>query len=192
MNWIFARRLCRQAGPGQPDIDCKLTAVDALTLARELPGLGRVLLVSRRDEVAPRDDPSLRLVADAASMALLETRWLLHACLVSTYGPLEWFQCLDGAGRVLARLHLLPETDFVAWDRLLAGDGDASPRCHPSQLQPLAASRAQVVRFRTRKLAGLTILEQREAWLDCAAMSRDVASRLARSEALELAHEGIE
>src|SRR3546814_12231625 len=61
------------------------------------------------------------LLAEAMQLApLLQTRRLVAASAITVEGPREWIDCVDREGRTCARLHLLPDTDYLAWDRLLA------------------------------------------------------------------------
>lgn len=100
------------------------------------------------------------LLADSRMlMPLLRVRRLVAASVITIDGPREWLECLDRRGRECARLYLLPDTDYLAWDALL--NGDALPAQvtqesrEPCRVRPLSA---QCVCFVLHQLAGLSVL----------------------------------
>lgn len=151
-----------------------------------LPALGNVLYVPMRPGGSTvRELPRGLLVEAMQLVPLLQTRWLMAASMITVEGPREWIECMDREGRACARLHLLPDTDYLAWDRLLAGDGPM-PAVKPAHWlrHPRPAS-AQVLRFHTRRLAGLDVLGA-EATAAVSPLSRQLAGRIARAEAVSL------
>ncbi len=129
-------------------------------LATRLPVLGSVLYLPARSPT--RLDlplPPGWLVERRELVALLHTHELVVASMIGADGPREWIDCMDANGEFCARLHLLPDTDYLAWDALLA-QGRAMPSA-PLQSGRLAcrAASAELVCFATRRLGGLDVLE---------------------------------
>ncbi len=72
------------------------------------------------------------LLVEAMQLApLLQTRWLL-ASMITVEGSRKWIECVDREGRCWARLYLLPDTDYLAWDRLRACGGPV-PAARPAR-----------------------------------------------------------
>ena len=160
--------------------------VTPVRLIAGLPALGNVLYVPMRPGSSTVRELPRGLLVEAMQLApLLQTRWLMAASMITVEGPREWIECMDREGCVCARLHLLPDTDYLAWDRLLAGDGPM-PAAKPAHWlrHPCPAS-AQVLRFHARRLAGLDVLGA-EATAVVSALSRQLAGRIARAEAVPL------
>jgi hypothetical protein len=100
-----------------------------LTLQRALealPQLGTVLWLHRPspDRAFPRarllssgvlllDHPALGGLADCATVKAF--------CAVTAHGPREWLEFDDAQGEAIARLYLLPDTDYLTWDAMLSG-----------------------------------------------------------------------
>ncbi|KRE85435.1 hypothetical protein ASG75_07530 [Rhodanobacter sp. Soil772] len=148
-----------------------------------LPALGSVLYVPMRPGGSTvRELPRGLLVEAMQLVPLLQTRWLMAASMITVEGPREWIECMDREGRACTRLHLLPDTDYLAWDRLLAG-GEPMPASKPARwLRPASA---QVLRFHTRRLAGLDVLGA-EATAAVSPLSRQLAGRIAHAETVPL------
>jgi len=155
-------------------------------LARWLPRLGSLLYLHAALAREIADEPPSRvLVTQWMVTPLLATCWLVAASAITDEGPREWCECVDRAGRVRACLHLLPDTDYLAWDELMAAD---LARCLPPPAPgtlPFRADGARVVSFRLRQLAGSLLLEQ------CAATSLSscgarMAKHIARVAAVAL------
>ena len=125
------------------------------------------------------------LVARRELAPLFDTRELVAASMIGVDGPREWIDCMDAQDRPCARLHLLPDTDYLAWDALL---GEARPlpaaRLRPEQLVCRAAS-ATLLHFRHRRLGALRLLET-EPLMRVSALGRGIASDVARAAAVEL------
>jgi hypothetical protein len=159
------------------------------SLVEGLPSLGNVLYVPMCfDGMANRETPRGLLIESIQLMPLLQTRALIVASTITVEGPREWIECVDRDGLPCARLYLLPDTDYLAWDALLAGGGPmpflpfaklpgGSPDARPAS--------AQLLRFHTRRLAGLDVLSS-EIATQVSSLSRHLASRIARMEAVPL------
>ena len=155
-------------------------------LLQRLPTLGNVLLVLPTGS-STWHEPMPGMVLDAALLAWRDARWLVTTSAITEDGPHEWCQILDAGGRGLGRLHLLPDSDYLAWDRL------TEPVSHSRRAQVALASpailaapgRAAVVRFRRRRLAGLHVLVALAPAAPRSAVCHRVTRRLARTEALE-------
>jgi hypothetical protein len=116
---------------------------------------------------------------------LFSTHELLASSMISADGPREWIDCMDGLGRPCARLHLLPDTDYFAWDALLA-DSRPLPAV-PLRLERLAcrAASATLLHFRHRQLGALQLLETLPL-AQVSALGRGIARDVARAAAVEL------
>ena len=155
-------------------------------LASRLSLLGGVLYLS-----TPRPAQSDLLVASGWLVArpelapLFDTRELVAASMIGAEGPREWIDCMDAQGRPCARLHLLPDTDYLAWDALLAGSRllPAAP-LRPERIVCRAAS-ATLVQFRHRRVSALQLLETMPL-AQVSALGREIAGEVARAAAVEL------
>ena len=174
--------LCRRA-PVSP-VQRRCFRISPLQLAEHLPRLGQVLYVADARPLAALDEPPAGWLVEQCELApLLHTHWLVAASMVGDDGPREWLECLDRRGNACARLHLLPDTDYLAWDALLA-TGVPTPEavrgCHA--MRPRDAC---VTCFRRRHLAGLLALG-RAAATPVSALGREIAQRIAQAEAVRL------
>lgn len=152
----------------------------------QLPALGSVLYIPMRTTaLEPLGVPNRCLVDNALLAPLLRTHTIRIACAITTEGPREWIDCLDGQDLPCARMHLLPDTDYLAWDAL-AGCGHpiAELKTTTSALEGSPVS-ARMLRFRTYPLAGLRVLAADDAGT-LSRLSRDLAGRIARDEVLPL------
>jgi hypothetical protein len=115
---------------------------------------------------------------------LLRVHWLVAASVIGSDGPHEWLECRARDGRLCARLHLLPDSDYLGWDALLAAGAPvpAMGRRRPDD-ERLAA--AQLLDFRCRQLAGLEVLEALPA-VGVSALGGGIARGIARAEGLAL------
>jgi hypothetical protein len=186
-GWLATRSalLCRHAP--RPLIAQRSRRIAPESLLSALPGLGCVLYLHTTSAAqAPHDVPLPGwLVAERALAPLLETRWLLGTGMVTDDGPREWLECMDGLGRIRARLHLLPDTDYLAWDALMNADETHHGTSAPSHLMPLRPDSAVVTSFGVRELGGLRLLRQsRPAALS--SLGGRIAARIAHAESAAL------
>jgi len=159
-------------------------AMTGSELATRLPWLGSVLfLPARRPAREGVRMPRGWLAGSAAMSTLLQVEELRLSSMIGPSGPREWIDGVDAQGHFCARLHLLPDTDYLAWDALLqrAMPLPAAPLC-PGQLTCMAGS-AGIVGFHTRRLAALQILEA-EPLRHVSALGREIAREVARHAAL--------
>lgn len=128
-------------------------------LAARLPLLGGVLyLPACARPHASRELVSGWLVERADLAGLLHVEELRASSMIGADGPREWIDGFDAGGQFCVRLHLLPDTDYLAWDALLSGGSPlpAAPVC-PGEVACKAAM-AQLVCFRTVRLASFDLL----------------------------------
>lgn len=125
-------------------------------LARSLPALGSVLYESMC--LGGGELPCGLLVESAWLAPLLQGGRVAAASTITIEGPREWIECLDDDNRCRARLHLLPDTDYLAWDGML----DRAALCSTPISIPVSPTHrpvaAQLLRFHLRPLAGLELL----------------------------------
>lgn len=151
-------------------------------LARRLPALGSVLYLPC---AVPAEAAAPGLLVECRDLApLLGVRWLVAASVIGSDGPHEWLECRAGDGRLLARLHLLPDSDYLGWDALLSIGVSVPAACGPgSGDERIEAARLQA--FRCRRLAGLTLLDALPA-ARVSALGSELARGIARAEGLAL------
>jgi hypothetical protein len=110
-------------GSAPPLPSCK--PFDLPRFAEWLPRLGAVLWLDRRDG---HRAPS-RATIGARGVLLLDhpALGLLGHCVAATahtqvtaQGPREWLAFRDAEGSTQAKLYLLPDTDYLAWDEMAA------------------------------------------------------------------------
>jgi hypothetical protein len=174
-------------------------AIDWYRLSDWLARLGPMLWLHRDggDRAFPRarllhqgvlllDHPSL-----AAFSSCVELR--AHSA-IGTHGPREWLELIDAQGLCSARLYLLPDADYLAWDAMLGECAivrsqaqvperwrahTAFLRCALRRLR--VAWRAQVVRFPLLQLPCLRVLGVREP-VELSALGRQIAAAITRDE----------
>ncbi|MEP6896952.1 MAG: hypothetical protein ABI870_00345 [Rhodanobacter sp.] len=143
-----------------------------------LPCLGSVLYVPMHPHASsvwlmPRG----LLVADMRLAPLLQARWLVAASTITVDGPREWIECMDRDRRLCARLYLLPDTDYLAWDALLAnGEPATNPDRRPTPAWPASA---QLLCFHRYRLGGLDVLDG-ETSTGASPLSTQLAGHIAR------------
>lgn len=142
------------AEPGE-----RVLRVSPAALAHWLPMLGSVLYVPARATADSRVRLPDNLLSESTLLTpLLRTRYLRVLGTVGADGPREWIECLDARGDVLAQVHLLPDTDYLAWDNLPNGclplDG-VMPR---RRMSTFRGAGAHLVRFRCQSLATFSCL----------------------------------
>jgi hypothetical protein len=172
------------AGAWFADPDERCLRVTPHALAQWLPLLGSVLYVpSRIAEYASARTPEYLLSESPLLMPLLRTCFLRVFGVVSADGPREWIDCLDARGEIVAQLHLLPDTDYLAWDNLpndCAIVDELPRRCRVRMFRGAAL---HLIRFRCQSLATMTCLGEASppqvSFLGCA-----VAQAIAGSQPL--------
>lgn len=151
-------------------------------LARDLAALGPLLcLWSESPQAAPTVSRHL-LVGAPELQVLARPGYLCHACAVTVDGPREWLTACDEQGIARLQLHLLPDTDYLAWDALIAG------ACELARIGPLPAfrsSRARRLRFITQPLGPCELLCVRGGGA-AGALSWRTARALAHAEGVRL------
>ncbi|MGH8156754.1 MAG: hypothetical protein ACREPQ_01415 [Rhodanobacter sp.] len=151
-------------------------------LARSLPALSSVLYEPMQPSgAATWELPRGLLVESMPLVPLLQGRRLAAVSTITVEGPREWIECVDGDDRLRARLHLLPDTDYLAWDALLDRAEPASAPTSTGWSYACPAAGAQLLRFHLRRLAGLDVLGG-EVVVRVSPLSRQLAGQIARVE----------
>ncbi|OOG47486.1 hypothetical protein B0E52_03665 [Rhodanobacter sp. C06] len=156
--------------------------ITPLQLARHLPAAGCVLYLpcaARVDETVP----SL-LVGRCELAPLLRVRWLVAASAIGSDGPHEWLECRARDGRLCARLHLLPDSDYLGWDALLAAGAPVPAAC-ATRPDDARIAAARLLEFRCRRVAGIDLLDASPA-ADISTLGGGIARGIARVEGLVL------
>jgi len=161
-------------------------------LLRHLPSLGNVLYLPTSPSLLAIEEPTRGLLVETMRLApLLRTRYLAAASVITSEGPREWIDCVDRLGQRCARLYLLPDTDYLAWDALsntTATMTSTDPAIqHASVLRHTKSASAHVLRFHWRQLAGLDVLSA-EAATQISALSEHLIGQVAAAEAVPLRH----
>ena len=141
------------ADPGE-----RVLRVSPVALAHWLPMLGSVLYVPSRTNDMRSRLPHNLLCESPLLTPLLRTRYLRVLGTVSADGPREWIECLDVRGDVLAQVHLLPDTDYLAWDTLPSGCLPLDSVAIQRRASTFRGAAAHLVRFRCQSLATLSCL----------------------------------
>lgn len=133
--------------------------VSPIALVHWLPLLGSALYVPSRT-VAPAAErvPENLLSESPLLTPLLHTRFLRALGVVSADGPREWIDCLDARGEVLAQVHLLPDSDYLAWDNLPGGCLPLEHVTIDRRVKVFRGAAAHLVRFRCQSLATFSCL----------------------------------
>jgi hypothetical protein len=177
--------------------------LDFANLAECLPRLGAVLWLDRSE----RHRASSRAKIDSGRVTLFDHPALgaLSQCVVATahtqvtaQGPREWLGFRDAEGDVQAKLFLLPDTDYLAWDEMI----DICELAPPTPAQPAgwhahtaflrhALSRigthwqARLLTFEHRALPWLRMLGAKPP-LRISLLGLELARTIARCEGAEL------
>lgn len=177
-------------------------ALDLPRIAEWLPRLGAVLWLERRE----RRPPPSRALVGPRGILLLEHPSLavLGRCdaitahtAVTPQGPREWLSFRDAKDEVRAKLFLLPDTDYLAWDEMAAATRLAPTRedapgwqAHTAFLRNALARfgtawRARVLRFEAGRLPWLRTLNAQPP-LRLSLIGLELARTIARGEGAEL------
>jgi hypothetical protein len=163
-------------------------AVTPRSLFEGLGQLGGVLYLAPRSVTGPQRErtPVGCLVESAELTPLLSTSYVGLTCAITTEGPREWIDCVSREGDALARIYLLPDTDYLAWDGLFAdGQSIAEPEHRKPDREWLRASRARILCFTRRRLAGFTLVGAIDAPIS--SLGRHVARDIAVAESVGIA-----
>ncbi len=148
------------------------------SLAAALPALDSVLYMPLAAGAPPLPALPRGLLVETPQLTLLlRVRWLMVVSVIEVDGPREWIDGLDRTGRPCVRLHLLPDTDYLGWDRLLAG---GEPAIAMPDTPHLWALDAYPLCFHRRPLGGLDVLRGEEA-SELSPLGRQLAGRIARA-----------
>ncbi len=178
------------------------TPLDWYRFATWLPRLGAVLWLHRAgDGVFPHARLLSRgvLLLDHPALAAFSGSAQVKAhSVVTARGPREWLELIDVESCCLARLYLLPDSDYLAWDAMLAdcaithaGASAATRwRAHAAFLHCALRGRrqcwqARTVRFPLLHLPRLHVLGLC-APLALSDLGQQLAQRIAEDERAEL------
>jgi len=164
--------------------------VSPATLLRCLPPLGSVLYLSMQSRVSEIEEIPRGLLVESMQLApLLQTHYLVAASTITSEGPREWIECVDRHGHLCARLYLLPDTDYLAWDALLdCAEATTVPTMasmHAGWPRNSRSVSAHLLRFHWRRLAGLDVLGA-EVSTHLSSLSRHLVGQVAGAEAVSL------
>jgi hypothetical protein len=164
--------------------------VSPATLLHYLPPLGSVLYLPMQARVTAIEEIPRGLLVESMQLApLLQTHYLVAASAITSEGPREWIECVDCRGHLCARLYLLPDTDYLAWDALLASaEAMTAPPTAPMHTRWPRNTRpvsAHLLRFHWRQLAGLDVLGA-EASTRVSILSRQLVAQVAGAEAVSV------
>ena len=179
----FSILQCLGYHPAPTHVTRRWRRLTPLELMHRLPALGCVLYLP--GECADTRSPPGWLLGSADLQPLLRTHWLAEVGEVTTEGPREWIECVDVHGVTRARLHLLPDTDYLAWDRLLAAGEGVEPPVGWRVSRHFQPASARLCCFDGRALAGLWVFDVRLAPV-ASVVGQRVAGQVARAEALPL------
>lgn len=157
-------------------------------LAAQLPALGSVLYQWTREAECEASAPVRGWLVQAPNLRpLIGVTHVQCVSMVGARGPREWFDCLDATGQLRARIYLLPDTDYLAWDALIAA-GTPVPEPHTRRSgYGYRRATARPVQFQCRTLPGLSLLQARDV-VALSPLGRDVAEECAGTEVLGDAH----
>lgn len=152
-------------------------------LARCLPAAGCVLYLPCVSSMTMTAVPGL-LAGRCELAPLLHVHWLVAASAIGSDGPHEWLECRARDGGLCARLHLLPDSDYLGWDALQAVGVSVHALGGPRTDDPRVES-ARLLEFCCRRLAGLELLDALPT-SRVSALGDEIARGIARAEGLAL------
>jgi hypothetical protein len=184
-GWLAAFGVCQRTH--LPSTTTRWLAVSPHELAFGLAQLGCVLYLPPRRCVEFLDELPAGLLAETTDLTpLLRTCFVGLTSAVTAEGPREWIECVDGNGDSQARIYLLPDTDYLAWDALFADavPVDGPPRARLRR-EIFFASQAKLVCFTRRTFSSLAMLGSERP--KCVSpLGRGVARDIAVAEAVSL------
>ncbi len=155
---------------------------DPQRFPRDLAGLGPVFCAWSESPANLSRRAAAISPAGPDGLVLAHPGLLAYGCAVTIDGPREWMTVHDGAGMPRCRLYLLPDTDYLAWDALLAHTGAAAaPEVRPNW----RARRGRRLRFEVEAIGPWSLVCPRAAAPDCALSWRTVRE-LVRAEGVAL------
>jgi hypothetical protein len=181
LRGALAERLQASGRRGAAAVSCRRLHLSPARWLAGLAALGDVLYLSGHARGGLLDELVQGVLLESMVLAPLQrcdAWWAASAITVD--GPREWIECRDADGQASARLYLLPDTDYLAWDALQAGAG-AGPACEPMTAAPWRPAGAHLLRFHTRALAGLQVFGA-ERSRSLSPLSRQLAGRILRDE----------
>ncbi|MBB3227331.1 hypothetical protein FHW69_001954 [Luteibacter sp. Sphag1AF] len=151
-----------------------------------LAQLGGVLyLAQSRHEASDEIALAGCVVEQADFVPLLHTRYVGLTCAVTSEGPREWMDCVDAQGTLLARIYLLPDTDYLAWDALFVDAIRVDvPARWGADAELCGVAHARVVRFTRRRMAELDVFGARAVRIS--SLGQGVARDIALSESVAM------
>jgi hypothetical protein len=181
-GWLTTLGAARREDPST--VQTRWFRLGAHALASRLPAVGAVLHLPRSRHVPSLEHlPRGLLAGDALVAPLLATRLVGAGSAVTPDGPREWIQYIDADGICLARTYLLPDTDYLGWDALLAeGEPMGADEWTPGD-QVFAAAQAQVIRFEASVVGGLRLLRSTGAHA-VSPIGRSLAGSIALAESV--------
>lgn len=174
----------------------KTPEFDLAALVEWLPRLGTVLWLHRprRERVFPRARLTGRgvlLIEHPDITAFADATMIRAQSAVNPHGPREWLD-IDAGESTIARLYLLPDTDYLAWDAMREML-DSSPPPEPRRWQAhrsfmrcafaraRSAWHARVLRLPLLRLPCLHVLGARDAEA-VSPLGRQIATAIATDE----------
>jgi hypothetical protein len=149
-------------------------------LLAQLPLLGSVLYLPSCAALGGTGALLPGWVVERIELApLLRICWAAAVSEIGVEGPREWLECYDPQGVPQARLHLLPDTDYLAWDALLATGQALGDMPLTRMPRPARCAMAWPVCFRHRRLGGIRLLNAAEV-RQLSPLGQDMAKEVAR------------
>lgn len=130
-------------------------------LGDALADLGVVLYVYAQRDSRTWLAPQAPWPARRELVGLVAAERVVASVAVDSDGPHECLRFLDDAGDTLASLWLLPDSDFLAWETLLAAlPGDAIARDRPRAVDtPARTAQARVLQLQRARVGGVDLLD---------------------------------
>lgn len=130
-------------------------------LGDALADLGVVLYVYARRESRTWLAPQAPWPARRELVGLVSAERVVASVAVGSDGPHECLRFLDEGGATLASLWLLPDSDFLAWETLLAAlPSDAIARDRPHLPDaPARSAQARVITLERSRVGGIDLLD---------------------------------